>query len=248
MPKATLHAGVPGAPDVEVFNENLRPLINAERSVLQGWAVDGDCHFSLPDLVLAPGGPAQAMQKVSLNEANCQMVIEVGTPVRPVGLTQEEGGISHDDEPMPEGDFKEEETASRLSSGCGSAYHLVWWEDIVTQDVNKVRPEVDFCWNGSCATYGGGNVHYWWLILTGWGRGNYSSTYSNPCAFAKVTGNAVYVNYAFCGNIPWVEVHYNSINIYGFYNGVISGTLSSTWVEGPGLCPPLDWYRESNWQ
>jgi hypothetical protein len=207
------------------------------RTVAGTPTADGGCVFRLPSLSLAAGQHAIESRQLSTDFTTCTTAVETGVPT-----------TSSDASSGPALDARSGVTTDSPASGdtilaTASAYYRVWWEDVINLRVTETRSNISWGYNGSCTTSVSGYGYWWWRSGTGWLRSSYGKNQSRTCSVAKVWSDATYKNGAFC----WpgtVWNYYDNVEVRGWYNGTLGGSVYRTWTTYPFACPTLHWHQQ----
>lgn len=221
-----------------------KPLLKSTFKTIKGKAtVDGGCSFRFPPLKLGPADTALESRQVSTDFTDCTTVVETGIPVEPSNASsRDEAEGTSDTERIgrleaPRGPGQEAVLA------VASAYFRVWWEDVINVRVTETRSNITWGYNGTCTTSVSGSGYWWWRSGTGWLRHAYGKNQSRTCSVAKVWSDATYKNGAFC----WpgtVWNYYDNVEVRGWYNGTLGGSVARTWTTYPFACPTLHYHQQ----
>jgi len=224
-------AGAPGAGGTAGWTRVSydAPLAKSQSYMLQGTRTsDGGCAFS-GSLELAPGEAAVTERQTGLNLATCQAEIERGVP----------SASSADDAAPPDSSTLSGEAAAQgdlpgsdVPLATHSAGYLKTdWEDPVQIDVNSVRDNTDWYWNGNSVVapvYG--SWHLGWYSPSGWQL--VSQNWQNTYTSYQTTSShyAHFKNPYFCATID-THSYYDRNTVHGRNNGSLVGVWNS-WVSG----------------
>jgi hypothetical protein len=215
------------------------PLADAHRYTLRGArTADGlGCRFQPPALELPPGKTAIAARQVSVDHDSCTSQVEVGTPTGPLDKEPADGQRSS-------GGVASRKWAKAASPRASeTAYFRVWWEDVVGLKVTEVRSNIAWNYNGTCVTSHTSGWYNYWRTGTGWRRISHGTNSSRTCSAAKVWSDATYHNSIFCAG-GTVRNYYDNVEVRGWYNGTLGGSVARTWTTYPYICLALHWHQE----
>jgi hypothetical protein len=240
-------------------SEDEIPLLDSYEITIQGTRTDGaavvnipdtsdiyTCEFPGPDLELAPDQQAVAAYLVSVDNSNCTEVVQIGTPAStfsdysdmdtatqdPVDLTGT-GMVSS---------ASTTATASRDSAATlysSSAYFRVAWYDWLGWKVNEDRSNISWSWDQTCVRSSSGSGSWWWRSGTGWTLYSRDAYIYRYCSHSTVQTDATFRNGAFCWPRGVVWTYYRDVQVRGWYNGGLGGSVGSTWTKYPFDCPTL---------
>jgi hypothetical protein len=201
------------------------PLINPTTHDIQGTRVTpNECAYSLT-LTLAPGQRAVREDAVAENQTTCTMRVQRGVPADLTEAPEESG--------MSVASFSA--TPTEVSGGPigtlavhSKGYHKSYYEDPVGIDVNSVRNNVDWVWNGSRVSNGLCEAHYGWFAGSGWGlhENNFFCRYESSQTQLRSSSFAHFKNGIFCAFID-THTYYERNNAYGRANGDLVGTVNA---------------------
>lgn len=211
-----------------------------------GIRINGSCVNSSPVLSLAPGQYAVSASVKSADASTCDVTWQIdaatttrlATPVRPAdGSSVEERAKVVVAAPAATGSGG----VSPAATYSGSGYERAWFEDVVGLELNEVKSNISFSYNGSCVTSASGSGYWWWRSGTGWesptNRGSWIST---SCNNSKVWSQADYRNTGFCW--PYTSnTHFRGVTVQGRYNGYLYGWVDNWWWNA---CLPFSFHSQ----
>jgi len=137
----------------------------------------GVCEYA-SRLELPPGQQAIAEDSLSFDDATCTMVVQRGTPTElsPDDRGDASGRSSKSGRAAPAaggggtdaGTRAGARTLARATATHSAGYYKSYFEDPVGIDVNSVRNNVDWYWNGSYVYNGYCSYSYGWFSASGW--------------------------------------------------------------------------------
>jgi hypothetical protein len=203
------------------------PLVDPLTLDIQGQRVGPDrCQYT-STLELAPGEPAVREDVITVDDASCTMRVQRGVPADLAEAAPEPGMSEQSGSAVAKerGAFVRARTLATHSHG----YHKSYYEDPVQLDVNSVRNDVDWTWNGSSVSGGSCSYHYGWLSGSGWGlkENNFFCRYENSQTQVRSSSYAHFKNGIFCAFID-THTYYDRNNAYGKSNGNLVGTISAS--------------------
>lgn len=221
---------------------NPYPLEDPSTLTRQGKrASDGTCKFE-GKMVLQPKQNAIEERPQAVNLNTCEERVIRGVPTKEsMGVSLEKKAANND----PHVSSKEDERKSHprddaVSKAKGDAaasywsagFLKTWWENPVNLDVNLVRNNTGWYWNGSRVTGARGGYRYYWLSASGWDlRGN---NWRNSWTSYQTTSSsyAHYRNPIFCRAMLGIfgsttHVYYDRNTVHGRYNGALVGRWNS---------------------
>jgi hypothetical protein len=219
------------------------PLVNAVTATVKGERVaPGTCKYS-SSLQLAPGEQAIREDSIAFDDASCTMTVVRGTPADPsqpegapdattaesdpAAWSYKEGGAAATGASSAPGVDSASATTA-LAAVHSAGYHKSYYEDPVGIDVNSVRNNVNWYWNGSYVYNGYCSYHYGWYSTSGWGlkENNFFCRYENSQTQVRSSSYVHFKNGIFCAFID-THTYYDRNNAYGKYNGYLVGTVSA---------------------
>jgi hypothetical protein len=206
------------------------PLLNPITLDVKGKKVGNVCEYS-SSLELAPGQIAIREDSVLFDDATCTMRVQRGVPADigtgPVdaGPAGQEGGAAADGAAAAPG--RSLAGVKRVAATHSAGYYKSYFEDPVGIDVNSVRNNVDWYWNGSYVYNGYCSYHYGWYSTSGWGlhENNFFCRYENSQTQVRSSSYAHFKNGIFCAFID-THTYYDRNNAYGKYNGYLTGHVN----------------------
>lgn len=214
--------GIPGSDGITRWNFRLR-LRDSRTEWRQGEPLKGGgCRFAGS----AKGNPDSSgvleEREVAFDPHRCKIEVEIGRPTAG-DLTASEGDseaktaeLSPKNRPK---DVKGSSGALAAATFSTRAFAKTFYEDPPQIDVNSVRAEVNWSYDGYCVVGSSYHTARWgWYSPTGWVReatdwGTYNSCYS-----ASTNVYAKYRNAPFC--FPWTTyTEYDRTWIVGYYQG-----------------------------
>jgi hypothetical protein len=203
------------------------PLVNPLTLDIQGQRIAPDnCRFTSA-LELAPGQPAVREDVIAVDDATCTMRVQRGVPADLAEPAPEPGTSQQSGRAVAQERFAFARTRALATHSHG--YHKSYYEDPVQLDVNSVRNDVDWYWNGSWVSSASCSYHYGWLSGSGWGlkENNFFCRYENSQTQVRSSSYAHFKNGIFCAFID-THTYYDRNNAYGKYNGYLVGTVSAS--------------------
>jgi hypothetical protein len=230
------HAAMPGnAPAAE----ERAPLLNPVTATIKGERVaPGVCKYT-STLQLAPGEQAVQEDSIAIDDASCTMTVLRGTPAdakqvdgttqaegAPAGWSEKEGGAAAKTASTAQG--SDSVTANAAAAVHSAGYYKSYYEDPVGIDVNSVRNNVDWYWNGSYVYNGYCSYHYGWYSTSGWGlkENNFFCRYEDSQARVRSSSYAHFKNGIFCAFID-THTYYDRNNAIGRRDGYLIGRVNA---------------------
>jgi hypothetical protein len=221
------HAALSGGPAAAAE----RPaLLNAVTATLKGERVaPGLCKYT-STLKLAPGEQAVQEDSIAIDDSSCTMTVQRGTPAFVIddagapGLSEKQGGAAATSAPTAQNSA----LAVAASAVHSAGYYKSYYEDPVGIDVNSVRNNVDWYWNGSYVYNGYCSYNYGWYSPSGWGlkENDFFCRYENSQNQVRSSSHVHFKNGIFCAFID-THTYYDRNNAYGKYNGYLTGTVNA---------------------
>lgn len=221
------------------------PLLNSVKKTLKGdKRKDGGCTWHPADMTLAPQDKALEQRQISVDNANCTTVVEIGNPASIDTLDGEELASQAGPQAGPaRAGASYSPRGRRLSAAAtnvaSKAWYKVTWYDVVGLELNHVRPILAWTWNGSCVVASTSDVGTFWQSATGWSRTSLNWWRTTSCSDHRTHADADFKNSIFCFP-PSTYTHYRNVRIRGGGNGTYGAALDSTWTDGT-QCAPLHW-------
>jgi hypothetical protein len=206
------------------------PLVNPVTATVHGDRVaPGVCKYTTT-LQLAPGEQAVRQDSIAIDDSSCTMTVQRGTPsdvvddVAGPGFSEKQGGAA----PASAATARRSVRAVAASAVHSAGYYKSYYEDPVGIDVNSVRNNVDWYWNGSYVYNGYCSYHYGWYSTSGWGLkdNNFFCRYENYQTQVRSSSYVHFKNGIFCAFID-THTYYDRNNAYGKYNGYLVGTVNA---------------------
>ena len=224
------------------------PLTDSYEVTLEGTPsiIEGDaCDLPWPELELAPDQQAVAAYLVSIDYTSCNEVVKIGTPTST--FTDYSGMDSATEDPVDgTATVASAKTSPKASPDSAttlyssSAYFRVAWYDVVGLKVNEDRSNISWAWDRTCVRASSGSGNWWWRSGTGWSLYSHDAYIYRYCSHTTVRTDATFRNGAFCW--PGVVWTYDrDVEVRGWYNGGLGGSVGSTWTSYPFACPTLHW-------
>lgn len=229
------------------------PLLNSYEITIQGTQTGLDtgdiytCEFPGPDLDLAPDQQAVAAYLVSVNTSNCTEVVQIGTPASTFTDSSDMDTATQDPIDLTgTGAVSSARTTAKASPDSAttlyssSAYFRVAWYDVIGLKVNEDRSNISWSWDRTCVRSSSGSGSWWWRSGSGWSLYSRDAYIYRYCSHTTVQTDATFRNGAFCW--PGVVWTYDrDVQVRGWYNGGLGGSVGSTWTKYPFACPTLHW-------
>jgi hypothetical protein len=223
------------------------PLRNAVVDRVQGKHVGkGVCEYS-STLELAPGEQAIQEDSIAFDDSTCTMTVQRGTPIElpPVedpavsGMSTEEGSA----QPAGERSLSALHGPARTAAVHSAGYYKSRFEDPVGIDVNSVRNNVNWYWNGSTVFNAFCAYSYGWYSPSGWQlkENNFFCRYENSQTQVRSSSYAHFRNGVFCLTID-THTYYDRNNAYGRYNGYLVGQVN--WRKSGGCTGLLSFHTQ----
>jgi len=116
-------------------------------------------------------------------------------------------------------------------------------EDPPGIDVNSVRNDVDWYWNGSYVYNGYCSYSYGWFSASGWGlkENDFFCRYENSQTQLRSSSYVHFKNGIFCAFID-THTYYERNNAYGKFNGYLSGQVN--WRKTGGCTGLLSFHTQ----
>lgn len=211
----------PTATSAEDDAGSSRPaLLDADTATVQGRRMaSGACKYK-SSLSLAPDQMAVGQETIGVDDATCTMKVRRGTPAdAPTAPTSADG------------------VGTTAIVGHSAGYFKSFTEDPVFIDVNAVRNDVNWFWDGSRVAQMTCDKSFGLFAPTGWVlvASNTFCRYENNQTQSHSSSFAQFRNVPFC----WpntTETVYDRNNVYGMANGWLRGDSS---VVNRGGCTNL---------
>lgn len=167
---------------------------------------------------------------VEYNEKEHRLLIKVGAAPKGTKAMvypgEDEGTRVTSPAPTPTalGDGVNTETNAIALASTDSGKFRTIWEDPVKLNVNWVRDNLSYSYNGSTVSWISGDDERWWLSGTGWWEQDHSinSYYGSGNTSVTVSTDSHFMNQTFCVANPTTEVFYNGNKITGHKDGSIT--------------------------
>jgi hypothetical protein len=215
------------------------PLVNPLTLDIQGDRVSPDaCEYTLT-LELAPGQTAVREDVVVDDDKTCTMRVQRGVPADLTEAPEEEGMSGQSGWATATGGAVDQIGPLAVHS---KGYHKSYFEDPPGIDVNSVRNDVDWVWNGSRVSNGICAYHYGWFSASGWGlhENNFFCRYESSQTQLRSSSYAHFKNGIFCAFID-THTYYERNNAYGKANGNLVGTVN--WRKTGGCTGLLSFHH-----
>ena len=172
----------------------------------------GGCQFSGSEELL-PGSPVVLEREISYNQSSCEMRVERGrlaspSPTEPSGLASASEAAAPGESAAASGspDFS---AAAVYSS---KAYLKTYYEDPAQLDVDTVRPDVAWLWDGVCTVDTSYHTTLWhWLNDTGWRLRAYDMGTYADCGVRTTGSYGHFSNSIFCLTVDTETFHDRSL-------------------------------------
>lgn len=179
-------------------------------------------------------------REIAHNEAQCILVTEVGVqsaadisnPDELTTITEEGTEVSTEEGAMA-GRQATPQAGPTARLASRSAWHRTYYEDPFAIDVNAVKTNVTWSYNGSCVTSASGQTaSYSYFHTSGWSIDWKATTKGRTCSSGWTKGRAQFFNGIFCaGGDTYTKYDPNRIN------GQENGTYTMNWtVNKWGAC------------
>lgn len=182
-------------------------------------------------VTLQPGQRAVEAREVAVNTGLCEMRFEVGTPslneISHPSLISESREAQYSTRSAPNGIVPFAQPGRPAFTEESAGYMMSWYHDPINYQVNYVKDNTVWHWNGSSVlppVYNSENL--WWLTLTGWYLashnwfGTYNSSYSESYTYAD------FQNGSFCSPY-YTDTNYEPNLVAGYANGTLYGYVFS---------------------
>jgi hypothetical protein len=193
----------------------------------------GGCRYS-GTAVVHPGQAAVQQDEVAENPATCTMTLVQGTPAN-VDAANPSGTVTKTVHANATRGTAPQSTRSLSSIAAtnSAGYSKTRFEDPVGIDVNSVRNNVSWTWNGSSVSNGSCSANYGWLSGDGWGlhENNFYCRYDGSPTQVDSSSYAHFKNGIFCVGFD-TDVYYNRNHAYGRRNGDLVGAWNTS-KSGP---------------
>jgi hypothetical protein len=218
-----------GVSESSAANERA-PLIDAVTATLQGERVADGCQYT-SQMQLAPGQHAVREDSIAIDDASCTMTVRRGRPADATQIERPTGGMSDLRRPaVPLRRRAPALPAPRLAAATvhSRGYYKAYYEDPPGIDVNSVRNNVDWYWNGSTVSSGNCSYNYGWYSPSGWGlkENNFFCRYESSQTKVRSSSYVHFKNGVFCAFID-THTYYDRNNAYGRNDGYLLGQVSA---------------------
>jgi hypothetical protein len=223
------------------------PLLDPVTTTLPGKRVGLNvCEFT-STLTVRRGQPPVREDVVAVDDATCTATVQRGTPAV---LGPDGDGPADPAETVANGRgtpaanavaTRSRRAKARAAATIHSAgYHKSYFEDPPGIDVNSVRNDVDWRWNGVRVSDGFCEWHHGWFA--GWERRehNFFCRYENEQRQLRSSSFVHYRNGIFCLTID-AHTWYERNNAYGRRNGDLVGTVN--WRKEGGCVGLLSFHH-----
>ncbi|MGH2997286.1 MAG: hypothetical protein ACRDM9_13305, partial [Gaiellaceae bacterium] len=202
------------------------PLVNPLTLDVAGKRVGPNVCEYTSTLEVAPGEVSVREDVIAVDDATCTMRVQRGVPADLAEPADEPGSSTKTGEATPKPD-RSLAGAGRALATHSKGYHKSYFEDPPGIDVNSVRNDVDWVWNGSTVSNGLCSYTYGWFAASGWGlkENNFFCRYENSQTQLRSSSYVHFKNGIFCLFID-THTYYERNNAYGKWNGNLVGTIS----------------------
>jgi hypothetical protein len=185
------------------------------------------CRWEL-GLALAPGQAALREDVTLVDDATCTLRVQRGVPTEE-GEAEDARNMSFRSGQARADTGRAPAGAARALATHSKGYHKSYYEDPVKLDVNSVRNDVDWYWNGSSVSSGLCSYSYGWLSGSGWSlkENNFFCRYEDSQRLLRSSSYAHFRNGVFCFTID-THTYYDRNNAYGRRDGYLLGTVSAS--------------------
>jgi hypothetical protein len=204
----------------------------------------GGCAFT-STLELAPGEDVIQEDTVAVDEKGCTALVVRGKPIadKPEKADRKKSGGAKADEATAERASAGERGLAVSLATHSKGYYQSWFEDPPGIDVNSVRNDVDWYWNGSYVYNGYCSYSYGWFSASGWGlkENDFFCRYENSQTQLRSSSYVHFKNGIFCAFID-THTYYERNNAYGKFNGYLSGQVN--WRKTGGCTGLLSFHTQ----
>lgn len=210
-------------------------LDNVEYYIVSGTKKDdGQNYF---DYVLTTFNERVVSAPIKYNEADNTLLIKVGTASKEAKTSEEERSTADSSKATAPEKNADLDTLKPLAFTTKSGSFQTVWEDPINLNVNSVKDNITFSYDGTTVNYISGTDNRTWLTASGWYEKSHSisSYYSylgSTAVNITVSTTATYQNDTFCA-LNTTNVYYNPNEATGTYIGNISGQVS---INATGGC------------
>ncbi|CAM4262774.1 hypothetical protein ACE3MS_08645 [Paenibacillus dendritiformis] len=212
-------------------------LENVEYYIVSATKKDDSQYFF--DYVLTTYNERVVSAPVKYNERDRTLLIKVGTASKDVDLSNTDGERAKANSSITEAPKKDtalENKIQPLAFTTKSGSFQTVWEDPINLNVNSVKDNITFSYDGTTVNYIYGSDNRTWLTASGWYEkshsiNSYYSYLSGKAVNITVATTATYQNDTFCA-LNTTNVYYNPNAVTGTYIGNISGQVSTNATGG----------------
>jgi hypothetical protein len=218
------------------------PLLNAQRWVEQGQAVDHGCKSTPPVLTLAPGQTSVEARVVGVDLSTCTFEWERGTPrANNLSSDSSSAGSTSTHSVPPSDSPSAHQGVSPLTTYSSSGNELAWFEDKVGIDLTKDQSLISWSWNPQgCVSSSSGSAYWWWRSGDGWRLDADDNGINRYCGYADVWSRSDFHNSIFCLGYT-THTHFRGVNVRGSYSGALTGWVNDQWYNA---CLPLYFHEK----
>ena len=204
----------------------------------------GDCTFT-STLELAPDEDVIQEDTIAVDDVGCTALVVRGKPKedKPEKADRHKSGSAKPDKETEAAGPGGARALARSAATHSAGYYKSWFEDPPGIDVNSVRNNVNWYWNGSYVYSGTCSYNYGWFSASGWGlkENDFLCQYQNSQTQLRSSSYAHFKNGIFCAFID-THTYYERNNAYGKYNGVLSGQVN--WRKTGGCTGLLSFHTQ----